>query len=245
MKGPFAFIQVAVLCRLHCGTADRRAVDAWRGLDLRLTTSAVLFAFICLIGAPPVHAHPHAWIDLRSAVLIDSSGRVTGLEQEWLFDEFYTLFVTEDAVRSPGKPADALNALVSDTLKNLRDYDYFTEARAGGSQVSIDTVREFDVELRSGRLWIRFVVPFVTPVEPTVQAFAFSVFDPTYYIEMRHVGEDSVAVRGTGGDGCVSRLISPKPTAQAVFLARAMDRNATPDATLGRVFAERIEVTCR
>ena len=35
-------------------------------------------------------AHPHAWIDLRSRVVLDDGGRVRALELDWLFDDFYT-----------------------------------------------------------------------------------------------------------------------------------------------------------
>ena len=57
--------------------------------------------------------------------------------------------------------------------------------------------------------------------------------------------DDVVAFRGARepvtapGASC-----HPIRSTEAVLLAQAMDRDAAPDATLGSVFAERVEVTC-
>jgi ABC-type uncharacterized transport system substrate-binding protein len=196
-------------------------------------------------GGAPAVAHPHAWIDLRSTVVLDAAGRVIAIEQEWLFDQFYTVLVTEELSGAAGTRAEALKALARSNLQNLRSYDYFTEVHAGGTKVPLGTVSEFESELRKGRLWMRFVVPLATPIDPTERALAFAIFDPTYYIEMLHLPGDMIAFRGAGAGGCFGRIVPPNPTTETVLLAQAMDRNATPDATLGSVFAERVEVTCR
>lgn len=59
-----------------------------------------------------------------------------------------------------------------------------------------------------------------------------------------HARPAAASRRSAVGD-CFGRIVPPNPTTEAVLLAQAMDRDATPDATLGSVFAERVEVTCR
>lgn len=44
---------------------------------------------------------------------------------------------------------------------------------------------------------------------------------------------------------CFGRIVPPNPTTEAVVPAQAVDRDATPDATLGSVYAGRVDVTCR
>jgi len=205
---------------------------------------ALLFMLAGASGVPAV-AHPHAWIDLRSTVVLDAQGRVVAIEQQWLFDVFYTAFATKGVSGAAGTRAEALKALARSNLQNLRSYDYFTEVRSGGAKVALGTVSEFESGLRKGRLWLRFVVPLATPVDPNERAFAFAVFDPTYYVEILHLRGDVVAFRGARTGGCSGRIVPPNPTTEAVLLAQAMDRDATPDTTLGSVFAERVEVTCR
>ena len=205
---------------------------------------ALLFILAGANGTPAA-GHPHAWIELRSTVVLDAAGHVTAIEQQWLFDQFYTVFATEELSGAAGTRAEALKALASSNLQNLRPYDYFTEVRSGGAKIAFGTVSEFESELREGRLWMRFVVPLATPVDPTERALAFAVFDPTYYIEILHMQGDVVAFHGAGASGCVGRIVPANPTTEAVLLAQVMDRDAPPDATLGSVFAERVEVTCR
>lgn len=207
---------------------------------------AALLLFCALLMAPsgPAAAHPHAWIDLRSTVILDDSGRVAAIEQEWLFDQFYTLFLTEDLDFTDGEAA-AYADLAQTAMKNLRDYDYFTVVRAGGEKIALETVGEAEGELRGGRFWLRFTVPLARPVDPETEAVSYSVYDPTYYIEVLHMKGDLVAFRGTGSGSCLGEIVPPNPDPEFVALAQALDKNAEADSSLGAVFAERVEVSCQ
>jgi ABC-type uncharacterized transport system substrate-binding protein len=192
-------------------------------------------------GWTPAAAHPHVWIDLRSTVVLDAKGHVTAIEQEWLFDPFFTVFAMEGLSGTE----EALNLLASENLEKLRSHDYFTAVRVNGAKAELGTVSEFASELHEGRLWMRFVVPLATAVDPTEQAFTFAVFDPTYYIEILHLQDDVVAFRGADAAGCSSLIVPPTPTLESVMLSRAMDLDAEPNTALGGIFAERVEVTCQ
>ena len=74
-------------------------------------------------------AHPHVWIDLRSTIVLDENGHVIGIEQEWLFDYFYSVFSVDGVVGDAQK--EALTALAETNLKSLRAYNYFTEVKGG------------------------------------------------------------------------------------------------------------------
>ncbi|MBL6601088.1 MAG: DUF1007 family protein [Alphaproteobacteria bacterium] len=189
----------------------------------------------------PTAAHPHVWIDLRGTVVLDAKGQVTAIEQEWLFDPFYTIFATEGLSGAE----DALTSLARENLGNLRSHDYFTEVRADGAKAPLGTVSVFESELRGGRLWMRFVVPLVTAIDPTKRVLTYAVFDPTYYIEILHLEDYVVAFRGAGASDCSGYIVPPSPSTEAVMLAQAMDRDAAPDNMLGGIFAERVEVSCR
>ena len=57
-------------------------------------------AFVMLVLAQGLfavsaNAHPHAWIDLRSTVVLNEAGQAVALEQEWLFDDFYTAVASQ------------------------------------------------------------------------------------------------------------------------------------------------------
>ena len=178
-------------------------------------------------------------------MILDGEGRAVAIEQHWLFDEFYTLFVLEGLKPSRDDRASQLTNLARTNLENLRPYGYFTEVRSGSHKVKTGIVTEFDMELRDGRLWLRFVLPFDRPLDPKTDHLVFSIFDPTYYIEMLHLKDDIVTFRGTGAQACSGRVIAPNPTTEAVMLAAALDKDAKATDTLGALFAETVEVECR
>ncbi|MGO1120416.1 DUF1007 family protein [Rhodovibrionaceae bacterium A322] len=206
---------------------------------------AVLLVSVFATLAQPVKAHPHAWIDLRSTVILNDAGEVVGIEQQWLFDQFYTLFVTEGVDSDPVRQKEVLTDLAKTNLQNLSAYDYFTDAWADKTPVTFQTVTDYESELRNGRLWMRFIVPFETAVDPKDVPFSFSVYDPTYYIEILHLKEDIVDFRGPVPHRCTALILPPSPDTETVMLAQAMDRDAQADDTLGAVFAEKVEVLCQ
>ncbi|GLQ07420.1 DUF1007 family protein [Sneathiella chinensis] len=224
-------------------------VRARRGKPLFIAGKLVPAFFTLLLclaaGSSPVRAHPHGWIDLRSTVILDAAGHITALEQEWLFDPLYSTFVMEDLSGTAESQRDALTTLAGSNLQELRSYNYFTEVRADDVKIDLGEVSEYESELRNGRVWMRFVVPLATPVSPTLKTFEFAVFDPTYYTEILHLEGDIITFRGDATGGCFGRIMPPNPTTEAILLAQTMDRDATPDTTLGSVFAERVEVSCK
>jgi len=56
-------------------------------LSLALTG---LFAF-----APVASAHPHVWATVRSEIELGPNHQITGIRQNWTFDEFYTAMAVE------------------------------------------------------------------------------------------------------------------------------------------------------
>lgn len=203
----------------------------------------VMALFLALQSAP-LAAHPHAWIDLRSTVVLNEAGQVIALEQEWLFDDFYTAVASEASGSDKDKGTD-WTALAKTNLESLKAYDYFTQVLSDGKRVALSTVTEYESEVRGGRLWMRFVVPLAEPVDPADKAFSYSVFDPTYYIEILHLKGDVIAFQGPQPKGCAGQIVAPTPTTEMVLLAQALDKNAKSDDTLGQMFAERVDVSCK
>ena len=222
----------------------RQDIGKLSGTTPRLK-SGVLAVLLMLAGSGSflAEAHPHVWIDLRSTIVLDENGHVIGIEQEWLFDYFYTVFSVDGIVSDAQKKA--LTALAETNLKSLRAYNYFTEVKSDNTKVPLGIVNEYESELRNRRLWMRFVVPFSTPIDASTKLLSFAVFDPTFYIEILHLKEDIIGFRGPWSEKCTALIIPPKPTTEAVLLARALDRDAKSDNTLGSIFAERVEVSCR
>ncbi len=199
-----------------------------------------------LAMAAPAWAHPHGWIDLSVEVLFDGDGRVSGLRQTWLFDEFYTAFATEgfDGDGDGAPDQDKLVELLHENLGSLGEADYFTRIESGGAVLALGAAAEASTRMRAGRLEATFLVPLKEPVAVGPGGFVYAVYDPTYYVEILHAETpDPVRLSGAPAD-CRPRLIAPAPEPQAVMLAQALDRTQSAGDGLGVHFAEKVEIRC-
>lgn len=214
----------------------------WR--EFLIGTALILV--LGLAGGRGAGAHPHVWIDLRTTVVTDAAGRVTAIEQEWLFDPIYSAYVTGGADPATERGREALADLMDESMRNLREYDYFMRVRADGARLALGDVADgYTPQMSGDRLLYRFTVPLEEPVDPRGRDVDIAVFDPTYYIEMLHLEGDVVAFRGPSSTGCGARIIQPTPDMDAIALAQSLDKDAAADDTLGAQFAETVIVTCK
>lgn len=207
--------------------------------------SAVLLLLLGMLPAAAARAHPHAWIDVRSTVVLSNAGLVTAIEQQWLFDELYTTYVIEEMAGGRKPSAKVVEGFAGKVIENLGPYGYFTKIRAGDKPVEIAPVTQYRSEMQGDRLLLRFTAPLAQPVDPLLHAFEFSVYDPTYYIEMLHDKQAPPAIRGGEPGRCRLELRKPRPSAATIARAFAMDKGAPADDTLGRLFAEKAVMACK
>ena len=211
-----------------------------RGPLLALT----LMAAFVLSAVSPATAHPHAWIDLRSGIILNGDGKVEALTLEWRFDEFYSAFVLEDIARAGEVTEEALDTLAQENLTALRDYNYFVEAQYDGNPVPLGGAREAKLAERNKRLVMSFVVTLETPVDPKAKPFEYAVYDPSYYVEILHVENDVISVAGPGAGQCDIGITKPDPGAEEIGLAASLSKNEQGPPGIGRLFAEVVNVSC-
>jgi len=194
----------------------------------------------------PLNAHPHAWIDIKVDVLFDEQGKATGLREHWLFDEFYTAFALEGlGVGNSQEPSqEMLDEIVRLNVTNLAEYDYFTSVLFGEDSVDFAVAAELAATVEEQRLIMSFVVPFEQALDLTELSLTYSVYDPTYYIEMLHADVDDPINLEAAPDSCSFEVLAPNPSFEAVSLAAALDRDQSAGDGLGALFAEQVIVQC-
>ncbi|MEM7226474.1 MAG: DUF1007 family protein [Pseudomonadota bacterium] len=208
--------------------------------------TALALGLATLFAALPVRAHPHAWIDLRGALLFNEAGQATGLRVNWLFDEFYTIFALDGLeTDGEGRPTpQALRSLAELNVTSLADYDYFTKLTLDGQPAETLPVTEYESFVWEDRLVLVFTLPLAEPLELGDSRLTYSVYDPTYYIEILHVEEDPVVFEGAAPASCGHELIKPTPDLETVSLAASLDQTESVGDWLGNYFAERVVITC-
>jgi ABC-type uncharacterized transport system substrate-binding protein len=216
-----------------------------RRRSLRPALSGAGAALAALLPAA-AGAHPHAWIDLKTSAVFDDAGAFVGVHVDWLFDDFYSLFILEEIGSADGTiPPEALMDLAQRNLRNLAEYSYFTFIEVDGAKGEYAAPQNVHSELRDGRLAMQFTVPLLQPVDVRTSAVSYGVYDPTYYIEVLHMEEgDAVTLSGAAPNGCAAELQKPAPSMADVALAASLDQTETAGEGLGELFAEIIVIRC-
>ena len=229
---------------LYYNTMTALARTILRSLSFFLVAGGAGLFVLCLSSAP-ARAHPHAWIDVQSEILFDGQGRVTGLRQTWMFDEFYTEFALQDFGVGQKKTLDPkkLLELGRQNLDNLKPFGYFTFMDAGATRLTFSGYRDVASDITDNRIRLSFTLILENPVHPQKQAVSYRIYDPSYYIDMKHVDKDGVTIRNA--PSCRATLERPKPDVAVIAMAGALDKNAKAPDDLGRFFAERVDLHCK
>ena len=211
----------------------------------RILASTVLGAWLGLVLATPIQAHPHAWIDLEILLEANAEDAVVVLEQTWVIDPIYSRYLYDDAMTQfeGDTPDEKLANLAAEILENLAEYDWYTELYA--DQERIEVVPEGGPELimQDGQVRFRFRTRLAEPVDPRAHVLRYAVYDPTYFIEILHHTDAPPRLNLSDGP-CEMDVQTPRPDPAVVARALALDYNQTGEADLGRHFAERVTVRC-
>ena len=193
--------------------------------------------------APPTWGHPHSWIDMVSRPQIDAQGRLTAFKLSWLFDEFYTATLLDDA---KGKPSQAFLAdLAKQSQATLKEGHYLLHFRGISPPPTFGSVSDFHYSLRQGQLKLDFTLPLTHAQDLTQAQLDYAIYDNTYYIDMSHHAPDAIQLEGPGAPHCQATYHTPHPSDNDIAYASNLDINQQGDEGLGEVFAEWISLHCQ
>ena len=218
---------------------------------MRWITAAAVFA-VTMCAAAPAMAHPHVWIEMRSDVVFDAKGLITGMNLMWTFDDAYAEMAVDgldangDGVYSPQE----LEPLTKENLQSLKDYDYFTVMRFNGEKQLFGPIVESGQIWSNNKLQLHFQLPLKTPLDPVKGEFAAKVYDPEFYIAIDYVKDEPVSVTGNMPKNC-QLVVKPVPTDAEVEATRTMlatkGKDWKPETTedFGEVFAQPVTIECQ
>ena len=178
--------------------------------------------FILSLIASSLSAHPHSWVTLQSEFLLDEQGTADGDSSELAVRRGF--FRDHGRRRHTGirRSRDGLTALAEGMVKRLAGHQYFSELNIGDEAIDLPVPENY--ELTAGfvdgenqlSLQMRFKLAQPRSLEQTI---AWRVFDPTYYVDMRHEALTRVVVRAQPGTECSRKIERPNPT-QAMIRMR-------------------------
>jgi ABC-type uncharacterized transport system substrate-binding protein len=204
-----------------------------------LTALAGLF-----ITAGAALAHPHVWVTMKSEIVYAPDGTITGVRHAWTFDDMFSTFALQ-GLESKEKGVftrEELQALAEVNVTSLKEYEFFTYAKANGKKTLFEEPKDYYLELKDSLLTLYFVLPFKAPV--AAKNLDLEVFDPEYFIDFTFAEKDPAALVGAPAQ-CQLAVKGPNE-ASPPNIQRLPDAMASQPDTMnyGAQFASKISVKC-
>lgn len=194
-------------------------------------------------GATPAQAHPHVWITASSQVIYAADGSMSGVRHAWTFDDMFSTYALQ-GIETKVKGVysrEELAPLAQTNVESLKEFDFFTFAKADGKKEKFQEPVDYFLEHKDGALTLHFTLPLKTPVK--AKALALEVFDPAYFIDFKFDDKDPIKLVGAPA-ACQMKFQRPNEgTATAQKLNE--DNFASGDnSNYGAMFANKISVQC-
>ncbi len=199
---------------------------------------AVLTMGMCF--ATGTQAHPHNWIDVFAEWQFDTKGLISGVKLRWLFDDYYSVLLIDDAAATGEKFQAILNKVMSNTAK----HHYFIQVEQQGVKAKFGDAKQARIGVQDHRIEIEFHLALKAPLNPRQNDIAYWVVEPTYYFEMLHAEKGPAIVLKNAPSDCRYHLEPPKPGAAMIAYAASLGVNESGGDELGIKFAEKVTIRC-
>ena len=216
----------------------------------RRVVTAVLAGFACAGLAGDAHAHPHVWATVRSEIMFDAKGEITGVRHAWTFDEFYTAMAVQgldtngDGVFSE----EELKPLAEVNVKSLKDFDYFTFVHIGeGDNLPLKPPENYSLDYDKSLLTLHFTLPLEKPLDPRGKDVQVDVYDPSFFVAFGFATEKPLTLAGTETKRCTAEVTLPdaETAADTKALTESFFSQLGPNSNFGSQFAQTVTVKCQ
>ncbi len=190
-------------------------------------------------------AHPHVFVTIKSEIVYGPDGRVTAIRHAWTFDDMFSTYATQ-GLTAKDKGAftrEELAPLAEVNVTTLKEYDYFTQAKADGNKLQLEGATDYWLDFKDSVLTLHFTLPLKEPVKAA--ALDMEVYDPVYFIDFGLDEKDPVKLAGAPAS-CKFAVAKAGDVnmAQAKRLGEAFFNNSPDSSNYGAQFANKIAVKC-
>jgi ABC-type uncharacterized transport system substrate-binding protein len=199
-----------------------------------------LFAF-SITGA---RAHPHVWVTFHSEVLYAADGSMSGIRHAWTFDDMFSAYALQgiSQAKKGQYTREELAPLAQTNVESLKEYAYFTYARADGKKLKFSDPVDYWLEYKDAALTLHFTLPLQAAAR--AKATQIEIYDPSIFVDFEFAKETPVSL--SGAPQCLLSYDLPHQPTPAEQ-ARLSQLDAVPldaSSTYGETFANKILVKC-
>jgi len=213
---------------------------------MKHTLRALLCSLVALFAAiAAAQAHPHVWVTMTSELVYAPDGTVTGVRHAWAFDDMFSAFATQ-GIETKQKGVftrEDLAPLAQVNVDSLKDFDYFTYAKADGKKTEFEGPTDYWLDYKNEVLTLHFTLPFKAPVK--AQRLDLEVYDPTYFVDFAMAEKDPVKLVNAPGQ-CKLTVVRPTDAnvASNAPINEQFFNSLDTNSNFGAQFANKILVAC-
>jgi ABC-type uncharacterized transport system substrate-binding protein len=218
--------------------AASRPGHVWKRLRRAFASVALLFAFIA-----PASAHPHVWVTAASELIYASDGSISGVRHAWTFDDMFSTYALQ-GIETKTKGVytrEELAPLAQTNVESLKEFGFFTFAKAEGKKEKFLEPVDYYLEHRDGALVLHFTLPFKTPFK--TRQLALEVFDPTFFVDFSLQKKDPIRLVGAPGT-CTFAIQRPNDGAAGAQKLNEQTFANGENSNYGAMFANKVTVDC-
>lgn len=194
------------------------------------------------IGIVPASAHPHVWVTAASQLVYAPDGSVTGVRHAWTFDDMFSTYALQGLeTKTKGVyTREDLAPLAQTNVESLKEYGFFTFAKADGRKQKFTDPVDYYLERKDGALVLHFTLPLKAPVK--AKQLALEIYDPSYFVDFSLVKDDPIKLVGAPA-ACTMAVQRPSDGSSAAQKLNE-DTFLNENSNYGAMFANKVTVEC-
>jgi len=205
--------------------------------------SRFALAALALLFAGKAQAHPHVWVTMKSELVYRADGSATGVRHAWTFDDMFSTYALQGIEANPkgAYSREELAPLAQTNVESLKEFAYFTFARADGKKQKFLEPIDYFLEYKDAALTLHFMLPLKVPAKP--KELALEVFDPSYFIDFQFEARDPVRLVGAPAS-CQMKFQRPNDGTATAQRLGEQNFASGDNSNYGAMFANKIMVEC-
>jgi ABC-type uncharacterized transport system substrate-binding protein len=192
-------------------------------------------------------AHPHVWVTASTELVYAADGALTAVRHAWTFDDMFSSYALQ-GIETKTKgiySRDELAPLAQTNVESLKEFGFFTFARAGDGtsrkKQKFEEPVDYYLEHKDGALILHFTLPLKAPVKS--RELVLEIFDPTYFVDFSLAKTDPVHLVGAPST-CGLAIVRPSDGAVQAKMLGEQNFLDGGNANFGANFANKITVEC-
>jgi ABC-type uncharacterized transport system substrate-binding protein len=194
-------------------------------------------------AVPAAHAHPHVYVTMKSEIVYDAEGRMTGIRHHWTFDDMFSSYATQGLEsKEKGKfTREELQPLAEVNVTSLKEFDFFTQGKMNGQKAEFEQPVDYFLEQKDDLLTLHFTLPLKKPA--ATKTIDLEIYDPLYFVAFEFAEKEPITLKDAPAS-CKISTVKLGDETQTKSLSESIFARPDPNNPFGAQFANKIGVKC-